>query len=274
MDRKLLELLKKFIEIHSNIPDLQFNPDIHPKLPINPYSKDHREKRRTAHYLLLVASIDEGNIVGRADNARKLIVRFYQYFKENLFKITDRYIFEDILDYITADLSLGRLKRMIPEILASVNRFVMGRAKGDLISYSRMFQKPYNFVEEIGRNILRMGKSNNSVRKKSWMYMRWMVREHPDLRIFDHFSPRDLFVPLDRNVARVAVSLGVLKSTDNLNWEDVVKVTEFARTLYPEDPVKVDYPFFLLGREIRELKLPLNTENLKLLLKKKLYCSF
>lgn len=35
------------------VPDLQFNPDIHPKLPINPYSKDHREKRRTAHYLYL-----------------------------------------------------------------------------------------------------------------------------------------------------------------------------------------------------------------------------
>jgi len=120
----------------------------------------------------------------------------------------------------------------------------------------------------LGSSIIRMGRDKNSARKKAWMYMRWMVREYPDLRIFDHFSPRDLFVPLDKNVARVAVSLGVLKSLNNPGWSEVVKVTEFARTLYPEDPAKVDYSFFLLGRQIKELKLPLSTESLKLLLNK------
>lgn len=272
MDRELIELLKRFVEKHSNTPDLQFDPDKPPKLPIEPYSTDPRERRRTAHYLLLVASIDEGNVVGRADNARKLLVRLYQHFGEDLFKITDEGIFRDVLDDITVDQFLGRIGWMIPEILASANKFVLERAGGDLINYSRGFQKPYYFVEEIGNNILRMGKSSRLVRKKAWMYMRWMVRDYPDLRIFDHFSPADLYVPLDRNVARVAVSLKILnrdklKNNKKLTWEDVVKVTEFARTLFPEDPAKVDYPFFLLGRKMSYRRLPLNKESLMSLLK-------
>ncbi|HIP90321.1 MAG TPA: DUF2400 family protein [Candidatus Nanopusillus sp.] len=264
LDRKLIELLKKFVEIHSHTPDLQFDPYIDPVIPIYPYSQDPRERRRTAHYLLLVASIDEGKIVGKSENARKLLVRLYQYFGEYLFKITDESVFKNVLDIITTNISLGEDWKEIPKILAGVNRFVMGRAGGDLINYSRMFQKPYNFVEEIGNNIPRMGKNNKLVRKKAWMYMRWMVRDYPDLRIFDHFSPEDLFVPLDRNVAKVAVCLGVLnknklnnskysknKSKNSLTWEDVVEVTEFARTLYPEDPAKVDYPFFLWEGTLR-----------------------
>jgi len=272
LDRKLIELLKKFVEIYSHTPDLQFDPCIDPVIPIYPYSQDYEERRRTAHYLLLVASIDESRIVGKSENARKLLVRFYQCFGEDLFRITDECVFKNVLDNVTADLSLGRLRGRIPEILAGVNRFVMERARGDLINYSRMFQKPYDFVEEIGTNIPRMGKSNKSARKKAWMYMRWMVRDYPDLRIFDHFSPEDLFVPLDRNVAKVAVCLGVLnknKSKNSLTWKDVVKVTEFARTLYPEDPAKVDYPFFLLGRDIRIVEEKC-TEKLKPLLKEKL----
>ncbi|MBW9222783.1 DUF2400 family protein [Methanothermococcus sp. SCGC AD-155-C09] len=166
-----------------------------------------------------------------------------------MFKITDMCIFKDVLDNITAGLPLGKLEEMIPEILASVNMFVMKKAVGDLINYSRMFQKPYNFVEVIGNNIPRMGKGKNYARKKSWMYMRWMVRGYPDLRIFDHFSPKDLFVPLDKNVARVALSLRVIKSLNNLSWREVISITKFAKTLFPEDPAKVDYPFFSLREE-------------------------
>lgn len=249
MDRELIEFLKKFVEINSYTPDLQFDPSIDPIIPIYPYSHDLRKRRKTAHYLLLVASIDEGNVVGRSENARELLVRLYQHFDEDLFKITDMCIFKDVLDNITAGLPLGKLEEMIPEILASVNMFVMKKAVGDLINYSRMFQKPYNFVEVIGNNIPRMGKGKNYARKKSWMYMRWMVRGYPDLRIFDHFSPKDLFVPLDKNVARVALSLRVIKSLNNLSWREVISITKFAKTLFPEDPAKVDYPFFSLREE-------------------------
>jgi len=270
MDQGTIYNLKKFIENYSKVIDLQFNPSIEPKLPIDPYSKDYNERNRTAHYLLLVASINEGNIVGVADNARILIAKLYEYFNEDLFKITDEYLLKNVLYNIGNNLSLSRLRGKIPEILTSVNRFVIREAGGDLINYSRMFQKPYDFVEQLGYNIPRMGKSKNSAKKKSWMYMRWMVRGYPDLRIFDHFSPKDLFVPLDKNVARVALSLRVIKSLNNLSWREVISITKFAKTLFPEDPAKVDYPFFLLGRKIRELNLSSSTESLKILLNKPL----
>ncbi|RLI80300.1 hypothetical protein DRP04_08345 [Archaeoglobales archaeon] len=119
----------------SNVLDLQFDPNLKPKLPIDPYSL------------------------------------------------------------------LSRLREKIPEILASVNRFVSEVAGGDLIGCSKRFGRPMDFVNVSAPSIVRMGKDKNSARKKAWMYMRWMVRDYPDLRIFDHFSPRDLFVPLDKNVA-------------------------------------------------------------------------
>ncbi len=269
MDYELVEMLRSFIEKNSRVPDLQFDPALEPKLPVDPYSRNYEERKRTAHYLLLVASIDEGNVIGRADNARKLIASLYEHFDENLFEIIDESILKNALDNAGAGLPLGRLKGMIPKILASVNMFVNEKANGDLIEYSKKFHTPYNFVDQLGKSVVRMGKDKTSARKKAWMYMRWMVRDHPDLRIFDHFSPKDLFVPLDKNVARVAVCLGVLSSLENLGWNEVVRVTEFARTLYPDDPAKVDYPFFLLGREIAKRKLPLTAQTLKELLKTK-----
>ena len=38
--------------------------------------------------------------------------------------------------------------------------------------------------------------------------MRWMVRPQPDLQIYDHFLPEDLYVPLTKENANVAASLG------------------------------------------------------------------
>mgnify|MGYP000194444014 CR=1 FL=1 len=269
MDHELVEMLKSFIEKNSGVPDLQFDPALEPKLPIDPYSRDYKERKRTAHYLLLVASIDEGNVVGVADNARKLIVRLYDHFGEDLFEITDKSAIGEVFHRVSSDLPLSRLREKIPEILASVNRFVSEVAGGNLVRYSKRFGRPMDFVNIMAPSITRMGKNETSVRKKAWMYMRWMVRDYPDLKIFDHFSPKDLFVPLDKNVARVAICLGVLSSLENLGWKDVVRITEFARTLYPDDPAKVDYPFFLLGREIAKRKLPLTMQALKNLLKTK-----
>lgn len=252
MDQELLMLLKKFIEQNSSRPDLQFDPNIKPRLPINPYSKNYDEKRRVAHYFLLVASIDEGRLVGRADNARKLMVRLYNSLGEKLFTIIDVAKIEEKFNYARIGLKLGMQYKLIPEILASVNEFVENMAGGDLIRFARAFHKPYDFVDVLGRYINRMGKTRSSARKKAWMYMRWMVRSYPDLRIFDNFSPKDLYVPLDRNVARVAAFLGILSLTENLGWTEVEKVTSFARKLYPDDPAKIDYPFFLLGRMLRQ----------------------
>jgi uncharacterized protein (TIGR02757 family) len=146
-----------------------------------------------------------------------------------------------------------REARLIPNILASVNSFSRDRAKGDLVNFSKQFTSPAALAEEIAMNVLRMGRTPGSTRKKTWMYLRWMVRERPDLRLFHHFHTKDLFVPLDRNVARVAACLGMIPEDhmNSLTWDDTVAVTDLARNIFPDDPAKVDYPFFLLGRRLR-----------------------
>ena len=245
----LISRLVRYIEKQSNIIDLQFDPKILPPLPFDPYSSDPSLRSRIAHYLLLVASIDEGNVVGPADNARRLLARCHTQLKGELFSSDQKAFHEAIRKLDRLD---SRLFEQIPIILASVNSFVQRIANGDMVEYSRQFSKPIDLAEQISTNILRMGKTIGSARKKTWMYMRWMVRSAPDLNIFNHMNPSDLYVPVDRNVGRVAACLSLLplERLSSLRWDDVVNITDFARRLFPQDPVKVDYPFFLLGRKL------------------------
>jgi hypothetical protein len=242
--------LIEYVDKNSRVVDLQFDPTAQPSLPFDPYSEDSSERRKIAHYLLLVASVDEGNVVGEADNARKLLVALHSVLRERLF-VADEGAFREALAGLKISFPT-RESGLIPNILASVNSFSLERA-GDLVNYSKQFANPAALAEEIAMNVLRMGRTVGSTRKKTWMYLRWMVRSRPDLRLFDHFHPKDLFVPVDRNVARVAACLGRIPETrlNSLTWDDTVEVTNLARDLYPNDPARVDYPFFLLGRRLR-----------------------
>lgn len=254
-------LLTKYVNSKSKVVDLQFDPTIPPSLPFDPYSEDPFERKKIAHYLLLVASLDEGNVIGEADNARKLLVRLHSVLREKLFSAADG-VFHEALESLNTTFP-AREGRLIPNILGSVNSFLMSRANGDLINHSREFPDPAALAEEIAMNILRMGRTPGSTRKKTWMYLRWMVRGRPDLQLFDHFDPRDLFVPVDRNVAKVAVCAGRIPEDHlrSLTWNDTVEVTDLARSLFPDDPARVDYPFFLLGRKLRST-LRLSEESL------------
>jgi len=159
--------LKDFIEKCSQIPDLQFDSEIDPPLPINPYSKNLEDKIKIAHYFLIVASIDEGNLVGRAENARILVVRLYKLLKDNLFSITNVNYLKKIFTDCLQNLSLSRLKDRIPEIIVSVNQFVINKGGDNLIKFAQQFETPKDFVKVLANNIVRMGKSSE-VRKKAW----------------------------------------------------------------------------------------------------------
>ena len=244
----IIPKLREFVERNSNVVDLQWDPRIPPKLLIDPWSKNYESKKELAHYFLLVASVDETRVIGRAENARCLIVELHRKFGKKLFEIFEPEKFvEEVINCKRYE-EHGPLKNQIPHVLASVNEFVTEKARGNLIEYSKCFSQPKDMVEEIGRYVKRMG---GPIKKKAWLYMRWMVRPRPDLRIFDHFSPRDLFIPLTSDIKRVAISLGLIENVKGPRWErweDVERVTGFARRLFPDDPVKVDYPFFLIGR--------------------------
>jgi len=93
-----------------------------------------------------------------------------------------------------------------------------------------------------------------------------MVRPDPDLEIFKHYKPEDLMLPLTRENSSVAISLGLINTASPYSWKDEnsalraqAKITEYAKRIYLNDPAKVDYPFFLLGRWLKRKNLNRST---------------
>jgi hypothetical protein len=256
---EVLSLLVEFINKNSNVVDAQWDRRMSPKLLFNPYSEKFEERKIAAHYFLLAASILDDTIVGFPENARMLLVYLHEAFGSIFFEIKKAHLFEE--EIVKADFyhDLGPNKKAASEILAQINLFVKLKAERNLLQYAQKFTKPKDFIEDLAQNIPALAGPHKD---KLWIYMRWMVRPQPDLQIYDHFLPEDLYVPLTKENANVAASLGVIDSASPSIWRDEKtaaearqKLTDFAKQLFPQDPAKVDYPFSLLGRWLKQKTL-------------------
>ena len=240
--------LRALVECLGDEVDIQFvdRPDL-PPIPIDPMSSKISAQNRTAHYLLLAASIDIGRIVGEAENARRILSIMHSLAGDRLFEEIDENIVISWFLNVALNFRLGPDQKKIPYNICRVNRFIR-RLDSALYHWGRQYSKPVDIINGIAKEC-DLGKPE-STRKRVCMFLRWMVRPKPDLHIWDHLSPSDLYLPLDKNVGVVLYRLGIVGkgALGALNWNHVRVATEFAKTIYPEDPVKVDYPFFLLGR--------------------------
>ncbi len=86
---------------------------------------------------------------------------------------------------------------------------------------------------------------------KRWMlFFRWMARRDPiDFGIWEHhISRRNLIVPVDTHMLRIARLLGLTerKSSD---MKTALEITAGFRQICPEDPVKYDFALVRLGIE-------------------------
>jgi hypothetical protein len=264
----LRDLTVRFVETYSAVPDLALDLYLNPKphfMPLNSYEA----KREAAHYFLLAASLSDFKLTGNPRNIRLLLNHLSEVFGGELYEINNPADFKVEVDRFERDIRkldcLGEEKMEIPGVLCSVNQFVSRKAGSDLIGYttklSRKGRKPKDFVEELSYNVKRMNKQHKS---QSWLYLRWMVRGSPDLALFP-FDPKDLMVPLTTPNLRVFAALG-LSDNENLPFElsskhepnswwentaqfdaDAEKLTNYALSIFPEDPAKVDFPFFILG---------------------------
>ena len=256
---EVLALLVEFINKNSNVVDVQWDRRMSPRLLVNPYSEKYEERKTVAHYLLLAASILDDTVVGYPENARMLMVYLHEAFGNNLFEIKKAHLFEE--EIVKADFyhDLGPNKKAASEILAQINLFVKLKAEKNLLKYAQKFTKPKDFIEDMAQNVAALSGPHKD---RAWIYMRWMVRPQPDLQIYDHLLPEDLYVPLTKENANVAASLGIINSASPSLWRDEPtaaearqKLTDFAKRLFPQDPAKVDYPFFLLGRWLKQKTL-------------------
>jgi hypothetical protein len=256
---KVLPLLVEFINKNSDVADVQWDRRMSPRLLFNPYSEKYEERKIVAHYFLLAAAILDDTIVRYPENARMLLAYLHTALGNSFFEIKKAHLFEEEIVKANFYNDLGPNKKAASENLAAVNLFVRNNAERNLLKYAQKFNKPKDFIEDLSKNIPALGGPHTD---RAWIYMRWMVRPEPDLQIYDHLLPEDLFVPLTKENANVAASLGIISYALPSLWRDEQtsmqarqKVTWFAKRLYPQDPAKVDHPFFLLGRWLKQKPL-------------------
>jgi hypothetical protein len=272
MTREVSDALKglivEFVETYSGIVDLELDESQDPKLWFMPL-RSYDSKKEAAHYFLQAAALSDYKLTGNPRNIRMLLSHLHETLGNKLFKSKSPEDFKgeihrfeqknQLLD------KLGDAKAEISEVLCSVNRFVERKANGDLIDYAgklnRKGLKPKDLAEQLSYSVKRMNKQHKS---KCWLYLRWMVRKSPDLSLFP-FDPKDLMVPLTTPKFRVYAALG-LSEDENLPfklnvknrpeswWKNTVEfdadaesMTDFAKSLFPEDPAIIDFPFFILG---------------------------
>lgn len=90
---------------------------------------------------------------------------------------------------------------------------------------------------------------SGSACKRINMFLRWMVRKddrNVDFGIWKRIHPRQLVIPLDLHVHRVARKLGLI-SSQKTNWDIAEKLTRKLKSFDPMDPVKYDFALFGLG---------------------------
>ena len=103
--------------------------------------------------------------------------------------------------------------------------------------------------------------ANHSACKRFNMFLRWMVRKDNkgvDFGIWKKVNQKDLIIPLDVNVIRVAQKLGLLDS-EKSDWKNAIKLTTALREFDALDPVKYDYALFGLG--IEQKSIVFNVDN-------------
>ncbi|MCI1779215.1 MAG: DUF2400 domain-containing protein [Bacteroidales bacterium] len=84
--------------------------------------------------------------------------------------------------------------------------------------------------------------------KKIMMMRRWFVRQDGivDLGIWKHSNPCDLVIPLDVHVHQTARQLGIT-SRKCPDMTTAMEITDFLRTVFPDDPCKGDFALFGYG---------------------------
>lgn len=84
--------------------------------------------------------------------------------------------------------------------------------------------------------------------KETEHVLRWMIRKGPevDFGIWERFDCRDLIVPLDTHVCRVAYALG-LTETETFSLKNARRITEALAEAFPDDPCLGDFALFGSG---------------------------
>lgn len=89
---------------------------------------------------------------------------------------------------------------------------------------------------------------SNSACKKLNMFLRWMIRQNSpvDIGVWKKYSPKDLIIPLDTHVYRIALELG-LTQRKTADMKTAIEITEALKLIFPNDPCKGDFALYGYG---------------------------
>lgn len=90
--------------------------------------------------------------------------------------------------------------------------------------------------------------SAKSPQKKLNMFLRWMIRQDSDVDfgIWKSFDSKDLIIPLDTHVCRVAYHFK-LTDTNTFSLKNARQITDALAKIFPNDPCLGDFALFGLG---------------------------
>jgi uncharacterized protein (TIGR02757 family) len=130
--------------------------------------------------------------------------------------------------------------------------FVMGMKKNDVTVENGLtgFKDYFFSIEHLKRTEKHISSPvKKSTCKRLNMFLRWMVRKDKtgvDFGIWKKISPAQLICPVDVHVARVSTQLNIIKRKQ-VDWQTAMELTNFLKSLNPNDPVKYDYALFGMG---------------------------
>lgn len=89
--------------------------------------------------------------------------------------------------------------------------------------------------------------------KRICMFLRWMVRDGVvDIGTYSFIDKADLIIPLDTHVHQVALQLGITKRKQ-ADMKTAIEITEYFKTVFPDDPARGDFALFGAGINQDEL---------------------
>lgn len=93
-----------------------------------------------------------------------------------------------------------------------------------------------------------LGFSLKSANKRIAMFLRWMVRDDGivDLGLWKGVDKKDLIIPLDTHVHRIALELGITKRKTT-DIKTAQEITDYFKTIWPDDPCLGDFVLFGYG---------------------------
>lgn len=132
---------------------------------------------------------------------------------------------------------LYKIYRTYPDLEASIIAYLKRNPEADYLDA---------LIGQIHANGI--PKDKKSACKRLILFLRWMIRRDKkvDIGIWEKLDPAKLLIPIDVHVGNTARAHNLL-TRPATDMKAVIELTNFCRSIYPDDPAIMDFALFGLG---------------------------